>query len=307
MSFSRRTVLKTLTAALGGVGFTSLVGCGSTQERTRVQGNLQQAVVRWPFSDIDLEVFASAAAEMGIVGIDYLPPEDWPVIEEHGLICTLSQPPGIDGDWNRAEDHEQLVPAYRERIREVSEAGYPNLMVFSGNREGIGDEEGLENCTQGLKQIVGDAEEHDVTLTIEILNSKIDHEGYMFDRMEWGIELVDQVGSDNLKILYDIYHAQIMEGDVIRTMRDYTDYIGHIHTAGVPGRNEINDTQELNYVGISRAIRNLEVDWYVAHEFRPTRDEPLESLREAIEICDVQMGPVCFSTLRPTSETSTSP
>lgn len=287
MSLSRRTLLKTLGASLGGLGLSSLMESGPTGASFRLQGNLQQSVVRWPFSDIDLEEFAAAAAEMGIVGIDYLSPEDWPVIEEHGLICTLSQPPEVEGDWNRREDHEALVPAYRERIREVSEAGYPNLMVFSGNRDGISDEEGLENCVQGLEQVVSDAKEHDVTLTIEILNSKVDHEGYMFDRMDWGIELIDRVGSDNLKILYDIYHAQIMEGDVIRTMRNYTDYIGHVHTAGVPGRNEINDTQELNYVGISRAIRELDTDWYVAHEFSPTRDDPLESLREAVEICDV--------------------
>lgn len=287
MSFSRRTALKTLTAAIGGLGLGSLPGGKGTGASFPLQGPLKQAVVRWPFGGIDLDTFAAAAAEMGIVGIDYLAPEDWPVVEEHGLICTLSQPPEADGDWNREGDHETLVPAYRERIREVSEAGYPNLMVFSGNRDGISDEEGLENCVRGLKQVMSDAEEHDVTLTIEILNSKVDHEGYMFDRMDWGIELLDRVGSDHLKILYDIYHAQIMEGDVIRTMQDYIDYIGHIHTAGVPGRNEINDTQELNYVGISRAIADLETDWHVAHEFRPTRDQPLESLREAVEICNV--------------------
>jgi hydroxypyruvate isomerase len=286
MSFSRRSALKTLTAALSGLGLGSLPNQWPTSSPVRQEAGLQQAVVRWPFENVELDVFAAAAAEMGLVGIDYLAPEDWPVVEEHGLICTLSQPPEAGGDWNRAADHEALVPAYRERIREVSEAGYPNLMVFSGNRDGISDEEGLENCVQGLKQVVGDAEEHDVTLTIELLNSKVDHEGYMFDRMEWGVELVDRVGSDHLKILYDIYHAQIMEGDVIRTMRDYTDYIGHLHTAGVPGRNEINDTQELNYVGISRALRDLDTDWFLSHEFRPTREDPLESLREAVEICE---------------------
>lgn len=287
MSLSRRALLKTLSASIGGLGVSSLSEGWRIATSIQAQDSLQQAVVRWPFGDIDLNEFAAAAAEMGLVGIDYLAPEDWPVIEKHGLICTLSQPPEADGDWNRREDHKALVPAYRERIQQVSEAGYPNLMVFSGNREGISDEEGLENCVRGLKQVVDDAEEHDVTLTIEILNSKVDHAGYMFDSMDWGIELVDRVGSDNLKILYDIYHAQIMEGDVIRTMRDYTDYIGHIHTAGVPGRNEINDTQELNYVGISRAIQDLDTDWYVSHEFRPTRDDALESLREAIEICNV--------------------
>ena len=286
MPFSRRTALKTFTAALSGLGLGSVPNRWPSTAPPRQETGLRQAVVRWPFGDIDLETFAAAAAEMGIVGIDYLSPQDWPVIEEYGLECSLSQPPDAEGDWNRVADHEALIPAYRERIREVSEAGYSNLMVFSGNREGISDEEGLENCVQGLKQVMSDAEKHDVTLTIELLNSKVDHEGYMFDHMDWGVELVDRVGSDHLKILYDIYHAQIMEGDVIRTMRDYTDYIGHLHTAGVPGRNEINDTQELNYVGISRAIRDLDTDWYLAHEFRPTRNDPLASLREAVEICE---------------------
>lgn len=286
MSFSRRTALKIFTTALGAVGLGSVPKRWPRSSSVRQETGLRQAVVRWPFGDIDLETFAAAAADMGIVGIDYLSPEDWPVIEKYGLVCTLSQPPDTEGDWNRVADHEALIPAYRERIREVSEAGYSNLMVFSGNREGITDEEGLENCVQGLKQVMGDAEKHGVTLTIEILNSKIDHKGYMFDRMDWGVELIDRVGSEHLKILYDIYHAQIMEGDVIRTMRNHTDYIGHLHTAGVPGRNEINDTQELNYVGISRAIRDLDTDWYLAHEFQPTRDAPLESLREAVEICE---------------------
>ena len=286
MSLSRRTALKLLTAALSGLGISSFPEHWPAGKLSRMQDPLQQAVVRWPFGGIDLDVFAAAAAEMGIVGIDYLSPEDWPVIEEHGLICTLSQPPETDGDWNRAAHHEALVPAYQDRIREVSEAGYPNLMVFAGNRDSISDGKGLENCVRGLKQVVGDAEKHDVTLTIELLNSKVDHEGYMFDHMDWGIELVDRVGSDHLKILYDIYHAQIMEGDVIRTMRNYTDYIGHLHTAGVPGRNEINDTQELNYVGISRAVRELDTELYLAHEFRPTRDDPLDSLGEAVKICE---------------------
>lgn len=284
---SRRSALQALGGVLGGLGLGSLMPQAARSSSRAQQGALKQAVVRWPFGDVPLEKFAAAAAEMGLHGIDYLAPDDWSVVDDYGLICTLSQPPRADGDWNKSEHHEALVPAYRERIAEVGDAGYSNLMVFSGSREGITDEEGLENCVNGLKQVVGDAEEHDVTLVIEILNSKVDHEGYMFDRMDWGIELVDRVGSDNLKILYDIYHAQIMEGDVIRTMRDYTDYIGHVHTAGNPGRNEINDTQELNYVGISQAIADLDTDWYVAHEFRPTREDPLESLREAVEICTV--------------------
>ena len=287
--FSRRSVLKKMTGAAAGLSL--LPFTGQARPSADLEGDVNQAVVGWPFlSSMNLETLAQASSEMGLYGIDYLAPEDWDVLERHGLVCTLAQGPegtGSSTGFIQAENHEWLIPGYKERIRETADAGYSNIMVFSGNSNGLTEEEGLENAVTGLKQIVSDAEAHDVTLVIEILNSKVDHPGYMFDNMDWGIKLVDRVGSDNLKILYDIYHAQIMEGDVIRTIRDYNDYIGHYHTAGVPGRNEIDETQELYYPAIMRAILETGFDGYVAHEFRPLRD-PLTSLQEAVDICDVE-------------------
>lgn len=286
---SRRAALKKLSGAAAAAGVLGGPLTAHAIPSQQLNDNINQAVVAWPFSDLGLEGLAQAAQDMGLHGIDYLAPEDWPVLEKHGLVCTLAQGPegtGSSTGFIQEENHEWLIPGYRERIQETADAGYSNVMVFSGNSNGLGDEEGLENAVTGLKQIVSAAENRGVTLVIEILNSKVDHPGYMFDNMQWGIDLVDRVGSDNLKILYDIYHAQIMEGDVIRTIRDYTDYIGHYHTAGVPGRNEIDETQELYYPAIMRAIAETGYDGYVAHEFRPTRD-PVASLQQAVDICDV--------------------
>ena len=287
---SRRTALKRFSggaAALGMLGGAPLTSYASP--RHQQADRINQSVVFWPFSEVGLEKLAQAAQEMGLVGIDYLAPEDWAVLDRHGLECTLAQGPegtGSSTGFIHEEDHEWLIPGYKKRIQQTADAGYSNVMAFSGNSNGLSNEEGLENAVKGLKQIMPSAESRGVTIVIEILNSKVDHPGYMFDHMEWGLELVDRVGSDNLKILYDIYHAQIMEGDVIRTIRDYSDYIGHYHTAGVPGRNEIGETQELYYPAIMRAIVETGYEGYVAHEFRPT-GEPLASLQEAADICDV--------------------
>ena len=287
---SRRAALKRFSggaAALGILGGAPLASYASPRQQQA--DRINQSVVFWPFSEVGLEELAQAAQEMGVVGIDYLAPEDWAVLDKYGLVCTLAQGPegtGSSTGFIHEEDHEWLIPGYKKRIQQTADAGYSNVMAFSGNSNGLSDEEGLENAVDGLKQIMPAAESRDVTVVIEYLNSKVDHPGYMFDHMEWGLELVDRVGSDNLKILYDIYHAQIMEGDVIRTIRDYSDYIGHYHTAGVPGRHEIDETQELYYPAIMRAILETGYDGYVAHEFKPT-GEPLDALEEAVDICDV--------------------
>lgn len=254
-----------------------------------LKGNINHAVVRWPYSEHSLEELAAASKEMGLKGIDYLPPDAWSTLEKYDLICTMAQGPegtNTSTGFNQLENHEWLVPGYKKRIQETADAGYPNIIAFSGNRQGLDDEEGLENCLTGIKQIMPAAEKHDITICMELLNSKVDHPGYQCDTTSWGIELVDRVGSDNFKLLHDIYHVQIMEGDIIRTIRDYSDYFAHYHTAGVPGRHEIDDTQELYYPAIMKAIVDTGFDGYVAQEFVPTR-EPLESLREAVEICDV--------------------
>jgi hydroxypyruvate isomerase len=179
-----------------------------------------------------------------------------------------------------------MVPGMIERIKECASAGMPNVILFSGNRQGMSDEEGLENCVIGVKQIVGEAEKRGVTVCIELLNSKVNHKDYMCDRTPWGVELVKRVGSERFKLLYDIYHMQIMEGDVIRTIRDNAKYLGHYHTGGNPGRHEIDETQELNYNAIAQAIADTGYDGYFAHEFIPERD-PMTSLRQAVEICKV--------------------
>ncbi len=203
----------------------------------------------------------------------------------------MANPPGEIDDklvrgFNTLEHHSWLVPEYLEQIPKVANAAYPNLICFSGNRMGLDDEEGLENCVVGLQKIVPAAERAGITICMELLNSRVSHPDHQCDRTAWGVELVDRLGSDNFKLLYDIYHMQIMEGDVIRTIRDNHEYIAHYHTAGNPGRNEIDDSQELNYKAIVEAIVDTGFDGFIAQEFIPLND-PLESLREAVEICDV--------------------
>lgn len=288
MPSSRRTVLKQLVAgaaALGAPSFRSLVA----QTDLDLKGNIQHSVARWPFSDLSLEELCSGAKALGIESVEILHPEDFDVVLDHDMTCAMVHTPwgGTSQGFNQTEHHEELIPAYQERIPQVAEAGFSNIIAFSGNREGISEEEGLENCVAGIQEVIGVAEEHDVTICIEFLNSKLDHPDYQFDNMAFGVELVERVGSDHFKILYDIYHAQVDEGDIIQTIRDHSDIIGHYHTAGVPGRNELDDTQELNYPAIMEAIVESGFDGWVGHEFIPTRDDPIESLREAVEVCDV--------------------
>jgi hydroxypyruvate isomerase len=222
---------------------------------------------------------------MGIESIELLEPADWPVIRRHGLVCALGRGPDtITDSFNRRQNHARLVPAFRERLRACAAAGVPNLVCFSGNRRDQNDEDGLAICAEGFRQIVAVAEEVGVTLCLELLNSKIDHPDYQCDHTAWGVELCRRVGSERLKLLYDIYHMQIMEGDVIRTIRENHAYIGHYHTAGNPGRHEIDGTQELNYPAIMRAIRETGYRGFVGQEFLPLRD-PFTSLQEAIRIC----------------------
>lgn len=253
------------------------------------RGTIKQSVCRWPFSDISLDTLAAAARDLGLGSVELLDPEEWPVVQKHGLTCAVSNaagPGGIPKGFNRVEHHEWLVPAYDERIRQAAEAGVPNVICFSGNREGMSDAQGLENCARGLTRLMPLAERLGVTVVMELLNSKVDHPDYMCDHTAWGAALVQMVGSERFKLLYDIYHMQIMEGDVVRTIRDNHEYIAHYHTAGVPGRHELDETQELFYPAIMRAIAETGFGGYVAQEFIPTRD-PLASLAQAVRICRV--------------------
>ena len=247
----------------------------------------RHSVCRWCFAGIPLDKFALDAKSLGFQSIELLEPAEWPVVQRAGLTCALANgTTRIDEGFNRKENHARFVPSMKERIVQCADAGLPNVICFSGNRHGLSDEEGLENCAQGLRQIMPTAEQKRVTVVMELLNSKVDHKDYQCDHTAWGVELVKRVGSERFKLLYDIYHMQIMEGDIIATIRDHYSYIGHYHTGGCPGRHEIDDSQELNYAAIMREIAETGFSGFVAQEFLPTRD-PLRSLADAIRICSV--------------------
>jgi hydroxypyruvate isomerase len=254
-----------------------------------LKGNINQSVCRWCFDELSVEELCKLAGEIGLVGIDLLGPSDWPVLKKYGLLSTMCNGAEISlvKGWNNKEYHRTLLDNYREMIPLVAKAGYKNLICFSGNRDGMDDETGLQNCSEGLKQIMSLAESNNVTIVMELLNSKIDHIDYQCDKTPWGVDLVKKVDSENFKLLYDIYHMQIDEGDVIRTIKDNYQYIAHYHTAGVPGRHEIDDSQELNYPAIMRAIFETGFTGYVAQEFIPLNPDKAGSLRDAVRICDV--------------------
>jgi hydroxypyruvate isomerase len=250
-------------------------------------GRLHHSVCKWCYPGIPLAALAGAARDLSLESIELLEPAEWPVVRQAGLVCAMANGTTTIADgFNRLEHHGKYVPSMIERIKACAEAGLPNVICFSGNRGGLPDEQGLENCATGLKQIAGAAEKAGVTVCMELLNSRVDHPDYQCDHTAWGVELVKRVGSERFKLLYDIYHMQIMEGDVIRTIQDNHAFIGHYHTGGVPGRHEIDETQELNYPAIMRAIKATGFGGFVAQEFIPTRD-PLTSLREAIRRCSV--------------------
>jgi hydroxypyruvate isomerase len=251
----------------------------------------------WCYKDITVEQMARSAAKMGLKGIDLLRPDQWEPLKTHGLICTMTAGTyTIEKGLNRAENHGPILDEMRRNIEATSAAGYPNVIAFAGNRhvrkgnrlvDEISDEQGLKTCAAALKKIVSLAEKKKVTICMELLNSKVDHPDYMCDHSPWGFELCRRVGSERFKLLYDIYHMQIMEGDVIRTLRDNIQFIGHIHTGGVPGRNEIDHTQELNYPSIMKALVDLKYKGYVAQEFIPANKNSLASLAAAVRVCDV--------------------
>ena len=250
-------------------------------------GRIRQSVCKWCYAKIPLDEFCGAVKAMGFQSVELLGEKDWPTVKQHGLTCAMANGPAtIAVGFNRPNEHDRLVTESERLLPLVAAAGLPNMIVFSGNRGGMSDGEGLENCAVGLKRITPLAERLGVTVCMELLNSKVDHKDYMCDHTAWGAELVKRVGSPRFKLLYDIYHMQIMEGDVIRTIRDNFAAIGHFHTGGVPGRHELDATQELQYPAIMRAIVDLGYTGFVAQEFVPARD-PLTSLREGFQVCDV--------------------
>ena len=250
-------------------------------------GRLKQSVSRWCFGGMSLEQLCEASSAMGLKGIDLLSEGDWGIPPRFGMTCAVANGPStIPDGFNRVENHDRLEQELARMLPLAKAAGIPNMVVFSGNRRGMPDAEGLANCAKGLRRVTPLAERHGVTLVMELLNSRVDHGDYMCDRTPWGVELVGKVGSDRFRLLYDIYHMQIMEGDVIRTIRTHRDAIAHYHTAGNPGRNELDATQELNYRAICEAIADTGFTGFLAHEFIPKRD-PVTSLREAVATCTV--------------------
>lgn len=254
-----------------------------------LKGNINHSVCQWCYPDLSLDELCLLANEIGLVGIDLIGPKGWPTLKKHKLVSTMCNGAEISltEGFNHKEFHSTLVENYLKHIELVAAAGYQNLICFSGNRNGMDDETGLQNAIEGLQKILPLAEKKGVIIQMELFNSKIDHPDYMCDNSAWGIELCKRLDSPNFKLLYDIYHMQISEGDIIRTIEDNHHYFGHYHTAGVPGRHEIDENQELFYPAIMKAIIKTGYKGYVAQEFIPTNPNPIASLRKAIRICDV--------------------
>ena len=290
MKTSRRKVIQNMLAGSAAVAAAPFLKANAAPQSTHMlKGNIHHSVCRWCFSDTPLDVLCATAKEIGLVGIDLVGPKDWDTLKKYNLVSTMCNGAEISltKGWNDPQYHAQLIKNYTEHIELVAAAGYTNLICFSGSRNGMQDEVGLQNCAEGLKQIMSLAEKKGVVIHMELLNSKVDHKDYMCDKTPWGVELCKRIGSPNFKLLYDIYHMQIDEGDVIHTIRTYHPYIGHYHTAGVPGRHEIDETQELYYPAIMKAILATGFQQYVAQEFIPTSADKLGSLKKAIQICDV--------------------
>jgi hydroxypyruvate isomerase len=282
-------------AAGAGVGAASLIGAeraSATADVRRVVASFKHSVCRWPFRQFTVDELSRTAKELGLDSVELLEPEEWPIAKSYGLTCAMGyaavpdRTTRLTRGFNDVANHSWLVPAYLRAIPLAAAAGIPNLICFSGNRAGMSDEQGLANCATGLAALMPAAKQHGVTICMELLNSKVDHKDYQCDRTPWGVALVQRLDSDRFRLLYDIYHMQIMEGDVIRTIRDNHKHIAHYHTAGVPGRHEIDASQELNYPAIMKAIAETGFSGYVAQEFIPTRDART-SLAEAVRICRV--------------------
>lgn len=278
-------------AAIGGLGMTSASSWANApilNKKNSSAKGINHSVCHWCYEQIPLEDFLVILQGLGIGAIDLVGPEDWPLLKKYKIHCSMCNGAelGLTKGWNNPKYHPELIANYTAMIPKVAQAGYTNLICFSGNRDGMTDEEGLANCVAGLRQVLPLAEKHGVILQMELFN-QIDHPDYMCDYSDWGVALCKALGSDHFKLLFDIYHMQIQEGDIIRTIQKNHQYFGHYHTAGVPGRHEIDETQELYYPAIMRAIVATGFTGHVAQEFIPTAADPIASLVKAIELCDV--------------------
>ncbi len=292
---SRRTVIKNVVAgtaalAAGNTVLSSFTTSDKSVNKLKLKGNINHSVCQWCYNDIPLEDLCKAVKSIGFGAIDLIAPKDWPMLQKYGLYCSMCYTAGevsLTKGWNNPLYHDTLIRQTTEVIPLMVAAGYKDLICFSGSRNGMDDETGMKHCIDGLKQVLPLAEKNGITIHMELLNSKVDHKDYMCDHSKWGVELCKRLNSPNFKLLYDIYHMQIDEGDVIRTIRDNKDYFGHYHTGGIPGRHEIDETQELYYPAVMRAIVETGFKGYVAQEFIPAAQDKIASLRNAIKICDV--------------------
>ena len=276
---TRRSAFETL--AVGALA------ASTTQGAAPLKGRLKQSVSRWCYENLSLDDLSKAAVRIGLKGIDLIDSKDWPTVRKYGLVPSMTPGAGtIPDGLNRKENHDRLEREFRENIEKAAKAGVPNVITFSGNRRGLADEIGLENCVTGLNRVKKIAEDQGVMICLELLNSKVDHHDYQCDHTAWGVEVIKRVNSPKVKLLYDIYHMQIMEGDIIRTIRDNFQYLGHFHTGGVPGRHEIDGTQELNYAAVAKALVDLGFQGYMAHEFVPAAPDGIRSLEQAAKLCD---------------------
>ena len=287
VSLSRRSALATV--AVTAAALSQRLSAADAAAKIKIN----HSVCKWCYAKIPLEDLCKAAKDIGLSSIELLEPADFAMLKQHDLQCAMVSFPqknglgGIGKAFNRLEHHDTLVEIYSERIKQCADAGFKQLICFSGNRAGLDDEAGLKNCATGLKRLIPLAEKHGVTLVMELLNSRVNHKDYQCDKSAWGVALCKAIGSERFKLLYDIYHMQIMEGDVIATIQRDHQYFSHYHTGGVPGRNEIDDTQELNYPAIMRAIVATGYKGYVGQEFIPKREDKIASLKQGVQICTV--------------------
>jgi hydroxypyruvate isomerase len=286
---TRRQALKSAALATTAAALSQRLTAADAAAGPELKGRIHHSVCKWCYDKIPLETVCAAGKEMGLESVELLTVADFPTLKKHDLMCAMVSgvPGSIKSGWNRLEHHDKIVEFFEQTIPIVADAGYPNIICFSGNRDGMDAEEGLKNCATGLKRVTALAEKHKVTICMELLNSRVNHPDYMCDHTAWGVELCKAVGSERFKLLYDIYHMQIMEGDVIRTIQDNHSYIAHYHTGGVPGRHEIDESQELYYPAIMQAIVATGFKGHVAQEFIPKRPDALASLKQGVTICDV--------------------
>ncbi len=290
---SRRSALRTLTgtaavaSAVASLSFR--LNAAEESAGAKLKGRVNHSVCKWCYPDIQLEPFCQAAKEIGLQSVELVEVNDLPTLKKHGLTCAMvtGVPGMIPNGLNRLENHDKIVEWMEKNIPEAAKAGAPNVICFSGNRAGQDDQKGIENCAIGLKRIMPIAEKHKVTVCMELLNSRVSHKDYQCDHSDWGIELCKAVGSERFKLLYDIFHMQIMEGDLIARIKKNYQYFGHYHTGGVPGRHEIDETQEIYYPAVMKAILETGYKGFVAQEFIPKRADKLASLKQGVQICDV--------------------